>query len=380
MSVYVLKPKAETGTKLLLFGDYHGSFEGVCEDAVPDAVKIYSPEFLSRLAQSSRSAVIVSEAFYEPALVTRLIESPALLRSHLAELATVPQSSPLNQFLVALLEPCLLKQHKVLHAALPKSARSLLRQACPYDNIRVLWGDVRQIRYADAAVHRRFYWESLLVTLLILMGPHSMHEPLERMSDNANVLREGLDFVHEISGLEPSRVLHQLMDTVRSLVFGVGEPALAPKEHMAHSLLWKQLLKIPESEQAVWTRALAQYCDQVEPDVPVRESRFRAETERFFEALAAWMSDPDTALLRWPSDETELVALVCGALLADCYAMLRLRGKYPDADRAVFYMGQAHIQEMARFYTGILGSHTLEFKHVNPAGSRCLELRSAVRL
>jgi hypothetical protein len=65
------------------------------------------------------------------------------------------------------------------------------------------------------------------------------------------------------------------------------------------------------------------------------------------------MSDPDTALLRWPSD---------------------------DADRAVFYMGQAHIQEMARFYTDILGSHTLEFKHVNPAGSRCLELGSAVRL
>jgi hypothetical protein len=109
----------------------------------------------------------------------------------------------------------------------------------------VLWGDVRQIRYADSAVHRRFYWESLLVTLLILMGPHSMHEPLERMSDNANVLREGLDFVHETSGLESSHVLHQLMDTVRSVVFGVGEPAfrgselrpLAPKEHMAHSLL-----------------------------------------------------------------------------------------------------------------------------------------------
>jgi hypothetical protein len=378
MSVYVLKPK-DDGTKLLLFGDYHGSFQGECENENESAVKIYSPEFLARLAAHSRSAVIVSEAFYQPELVSRLLKSPQLLRSHLADLGTVPSPGPLNQFLYALLEPCLLKQHKDA----PKSVGSLLRRACPYDNIQVLWGDVRQIKHADGEVRSRFYWESLLVDLLVLMGPNSLYVPIEHLTAYADGFREGLELAHNLSGLEPLTVLQQLVDTVRSLVFGTPEPRpLAPEEHSRHSLLWKQLRKIPKSEHGLWTSALVQYCERVEPIMAesVRGPRFRAETERFFADLAAWVSG--SGLVRPPSHETDAVSLVCGALLTDCYAMLRLRGKYPDADRAVFYFGQAHIKEIAKFYTEILGSHTLEFKRVNQQGLRfrCLELGPGVSL
>jgi hypothetical protein len=69
-------------------------------------------------------------------------------------------------------------------------------------------------------------------------------------------------------------------------------------------------------------------------------------------------------------------------MLVDCYSVLRLRGKYNKADRVIFYMGQAHIKELVKFYTDILGSYKVAFQQVNQPGPdfRCLQLGPEVQL
>lgn len=378
MSVYVLKPKS-SGPKLLLFGDYHGSFQGECADA--GSVRIYSPEFLRKLSAASESVVIVSEAFYEPEHMTKLMQSPQLLRSFIADLDNTPRPGPLDKFMFALLEPCLFKQHKQTVAAARKS--SWLRQACPYPNLHVLWGDIRKIYLATGLVRGRFYWETLLVDVLTLMAPGHSQVAVEDLPNVLAVMNDGLQFAVDSSGVSASEIMQQVHQTVRGLAFGgamfgsADGPMFAPQAHANHSLLWKQLRKIPKKQHDTWKQALTTYCERVEPMLSedVKQPRFETAVDRFFEALGAGQ-------VPRPNRETNDVAVVCGALLTDCYSLLRLRGKYPDADRAVFYMGQAHIKEIAKFHTEILRSHTLEFRRVNSPDRefRCLRLGPDVDL
>ena len=272
----------------------------------------------------------------------------------------------------ALMQPCVARD---------PYGKLLFGNLCPYPNIEVVFVDLRQIFDAPSSVIFRYFWDYLLMLMLVAVS-----EVAERSTENAarsfSLWTNTFNQIVSRFDIDEKALLKKFQDALlvcvmdRQRIWTVLNPILP---YNAHSLIAKHISLLPRNALNQWQTWLTQFFENPKTSLAKGSSN---ELKPVIDSLVQGLRQGYP-----PSDVTELHILVgysanaAYMLYADVYFLLRLQTKHGNVKKVFGYLEDEHAQSIAAFFTDIKKTHDVvvavkrepfikNFMH-----TRCLQLR-----